>query len=68
MTKTLENILQLNVAERLELVEYLWDSIVQDAADLPLTVAQRKELDRRLRDESQPTSSWNEVKKRLQSK
>ena len=68
MTKTLRSILQLNVAERLELVEDVWDSIARDTADLPLTVAQRKELDRRLQDESQPASSWDEVKKRVQGK
>ena len=36
---------RLSVDERLALVEELWDSI---AVDLPLTDAQRAELDRRL--------------------
>lgn len=52
---------RLSVAERLLLVEELWDSI---AADTPLTDLQRAELDRRLRDhEANPDDvvSWEEV-------
>jgi putative addiction module component (TIGR02574 family) len=36
------------VDERIRLVEDLWDSIAADQAVLPLTPAQRAELDRRL--------------------
>jgi putative addiction module component (TIGR02574 family) len=52
---------RLSVSERLILVEELWDSI---AADIPLTDAQRAELDRRLADhEANPDDvvSWEEV-------
>lgn len=52
---------RLSIAERLRLVEDLWDSI---AADTPLTDAQRAELDRRLADhEANPDDvvSWEEV-------
>lgn len=38
----------LPLEERLHLVEDLWDSIAAEAEALPLTDAQRKELDRRL--------------------
>ena len=38
----------LSVAERLQLVEELWDSIAPSLEQLPLTEAQRHELDRRL--------------------
>ena len=41
-------ILELSVAERIQLVEDIWDSIVADPASLSLTDAQRQELDRRL--------------------
>ena len=41
-------ILELSVAERIPLAEDIWDSIVADPASLPLTDAQRQELDRRL--------------------
>ena len=53
---------RLSVAERLVLVEELWDSI---AAATPLTDAQRIELDRRLADhEANPDDvfSWEEIK------
>jgi len=36
------------VDERITLVEKLWDSIVSDQQALPLTAAQKAELDRRL--------------------
>ena len=39
---------QLNVDERIRLVEDLWDSIAADQNVLPLTQEQRLELDRRL--------------------
>lgn len=38
----------LPVEQRLHLVEELWDSIAADQGVLPLTEAQRRELDRRL--------------------
>lgn len=56
---------RLSVEERLALVEELWDSIAEDSAALPLTDAQRAELDRRLADhETHPEDviSWEEVK------
>ena len=52
---------KLSVAERLLLVEELWDSI---AAATPLTDAQRAELDRRVADhQANPDDvvSWEEV-------
>ena len=39
---------ELPVEERLRLVEELWDSIAADRQQLPLTDAQKEELDRRL--------------------
>jgi len=53
---------QLSVAERLVLVEELWDSI---ATDTPVTDPQRAELDRRLADhQAHPDDvvPWDEVK------
>ena len=47
------DILKLDVATRLELIEELWDSIVDDdsaAAQLPFTDAERAMLDERLRE------------------
>ena len=56
---------RLSIDERLALVEELWDSIAKDAAAVPVTDAQRAELDRRLTDhEAHPDDvvSWEEVR------
>ncbi len=62
------DIRQLPVPERLDLVEQIWDSIVEDQGVLELTDAQKAELDRRLaaRDADPGRgSTWSEVKKKL---
>lgn len=56
---------RLSIDERLALVEELWDSIAKDAAAVPVTDAQRAELDRRLTDhEAHPDDvvSWEDVR------
>ena len=56
---------RLSVEERLALVEELWDSIAEGSAALPLTEAQRVELDRRLAEhEAHPDDvvPWKDVK------
>ena len=58
----------LPVAERVALVEQIWNSIVEDAADFQLTDAQKAELDRRLARRDVPTSrgaDWADVKRRM---
>lgn len=55
----------LSVEERLQLIEELWDSIAADSAAVPLTPAQRAELDRRLADHPVHADAglpWDEVK------
>ena len=42
------NLRALPIAERIRLVENIWDSIAADQAALPITDEQRIELDRRL--------------------
>ena len=50
-------ILELPVAERMRLVEAIWDSISAAPEVLPLTQWQREELDRRLSEfEADPAS------------
>lgn len=42
------DIQRLNPAERLELLERLWDSLSAEPSNVPLTESQQRELDRRL--------------------
>jgi putative addiction module component (TIGR02574 family) len=56
---------RLSVAERILIVEELWDSIAAEHEKLQLTDEQRNELDRRIADyDSSPDEghSWGEVK------
>ena len=65
MKVDLDEVLRLPVAERLRLVEAIWESITAEPAGMPLTDAQRAELDRRLAEhEANPDDvvSWEEVK------
>jgi len=62
------DLLKLPVAERILLVEDLWDSIAAVPEALPLTEAQREELDRRLEAyhrNPQDGSPWEEIKERV---
>lgn len=68
MNVSREELQKLPVAERLELVEELWDSIARDSDQLTLTPAQMEELDRRLADyEKNPEEGvpWEEVRDRI---
>jgi len=56
---------RIGIEERLRLVEELWDSIAADSSAVPLTEAQRTELDRRIAEhEANPDDvvPWEEVK------
>lgn len=69
MASSAVSIDHLTVEERLELLERLWDSLVDTPERIPLTDAQREELDRRLDDfERDPSIGipWDEVRKRIQ--
>jgi putative addiction module component (TIGR02574 family) len=44
---------KLPIAERIRLVEDIWDSIAEDAAALPLSDELRTELDRRWKEHEQ---------------
>ena len=48
MSTQFEDILQLSISERIQLAEDIWDSIAANPDSLPLTDAERMELDRRL--------------------
>jgi putative addiction module component (TIGR02574 family) len=63
-------LLRLSIAERLQLVEDLWDSIAQESPDeaFPITPELAAELDRRLAEHrADPESAipWEEVRRRI---
>jgi len=66
----LEEIRKLSVAERLELVEDVWDSIVAEGEGLPVPESHRRELARRRqehRDHPEDVVPWEEVRAQLWS-
>jgi putative addiction module component (TIGR02574 family) len=61
---------QLSIAERIQLAEDLWDSILDRQDEIELDSAQQQELDRRIdRYRQDPTAgaTWETVKQRLGS-
>lgn len=55
---------KLSIAERIALVQAIWDSIAAEVESAPLTEAQRQEVDRRLaahRANSQAAIPWEQV-------
>lgn len=58
---------RLSVADRLALLEEIWDSIAADPDHVPVTAAQQEDLQRRLAalDANPAGSTWEEVKTRL---
>ncbi|OLE60534.1 MAG: hypothetical protein AUI36_12245 [Cyanobacteria bacterium 13_1_40CM_2_61_4] len=61
----------LPLAERIELIEALWESIAQEGYEPPLTAEQAAELDRRLEaHQKNPDDvlSWDTIKTDLQNK
>jgi len=73
MTQRLDpaNLRALPVAERLKLIEDLWDSIAADADALPLPDWHRAEIDRRLDALDAGASEgapWEEVRRRITGK
>ena len=70
-TSVLDTAKSLPLAERIELVEALWESIIQDGYEPELTTAQAEELDRRMAaHEKHPDDvvAWETVKADLESK
>lgn len=68
MTTQFSEILQLSVAERIQLVEDIWDSVAAFPNEVPLTESQKKELDRRLLSYAQNPQEgipWEDLKAQL---
>ena len=65
MNTEFEPLFKLSRAERLQLVEDLWDSIVEEDAELPVSEEKREELRRRKERFLQHPASgrtWEQVK------
>ncbi len=70
MSSKIADILELSVAERIQMVEDIWDSIAAVPEAVPLNEDQKKELDRRLEAYHQNPdagSPWVEVRERLRT-
>jgi len=69
MSTVLKRALSLNVTDRLQLIEELWDSLAVTPEAIPVTDAQRKELARRRRAHARNPSaakSWEQVRAKLE--
>lgn len=72
MSESAVDISRLSRDEQLDLLDRLWESLGRDPDALPLTEAQRRELDHRLDDlESEGPGvgiAWNELVAQLRSR
>ena len=69
MSISADELHKLSVDERLELIERIWDSLVDEPESVPITDAQRREIDRRLDSYARRRprlSTWDEVRTRLE--
>jgi len=70
MTALRDEILKLSVVERLQLVEEIWDSLTEEASDMPLSDELKRELDRRLalhRANPESAIPWEQVRAELEA-
>lgn len=59
------DILQLSIAERLQIVQDIWDSIAENPDELPLTESEKLKLDKRLKSYKQNSTEvieWETLK------
>jgi putative addiction module component (TIGR02574 family) len=65
---TVKDTLEMSVSDRIKLAQDIWDSITLDPAAIPVSEAERQEIERRLDEyERNPhaTIPWDEVKKQV---
>lgn len=68
MNSVLEEFEKLSVAERLQIVEDLWDGIACSNADIPVPQWQKDELERRKQNylkNPEAVQSWDAVKRNV---
>ena len=66
--KSFADILELPAPERLQLVEAIWESLVETPQAIPLTPEMRQELDRRLSSyygDRSAARPWDEIKSEI---
>lgn len=66
---SMADILELGVDERVKLAQDIWDSVAEHPESIPVTPAQRAELDRRLEEfERDPDSGsdWTQTRRRIE--
>ena len=71
MNRTDDSIFDLSPAEKLQLVEDLWDDLAANPADIPVHDWQIQELERRknhLKENPASGLTWVEVKRRIRSR
>jgi len=71
MNNAVSSVFDLSTAEKLQLVEDLWDDIAADPASVPVPDWQIEEVERRmqnLKDNPGSALSWDEVKRRVRSR
>ena len=69
MSLSAEDIQALSAEDRLRLISALWDSLIDSPEEVPLTDAQRRELDRRLDRYQRGVTqlhSWEELRARIE--
>jgi len=64
----IDHILELPTAERVAIVQEIWESMLEHPDEIEITTAQRDELERRwvdLQQNPDDEESWSDVKKSL---
>ena len=70
-TDALSEVLELPIADRIKLVQVIWDSVAAQPDQVPVTPEQRAELETRMReyrDAPDDVRPWDEVERRLRSR
>ena len=70
MSVALDEIRRMSVAERLQLLEEIWETLREEQETLPLSEAQAREIDRRLetyRRHGDRGITWDELDRRLET-
>jgi len=68
MATVLEQVMQLSVEEKLDLISALWESMAERPESIPVPDWQLKELERRIeaqQEDPQPGQTWDEVKREI---